>query len=234
MEESLSTTKQTMSSREIAELTEKRHDHVIRDVRKLNESYEKLNLPKVGAVDYIDAKGEKRLEYQLTKIQTFDLMTGYNTELRIRVNRRWEQLENESQNDELIILRGYELLQSRVAEQQLQLAAANKKIALDAPRVNYVQSFFEANGTMSVGEMAKTFGIKPNTMFQRLRDDGYLMVRISDRNIAKQHYIDAGYFEIKITVKNGNQFRQTRVTPRGHAYFAKKYNLFSMALVNPI
>jgi hypothetical protein len=29
----------------------------------------------------------------LTKIQTFDLMTGYNTELRIKVNRIWERYD---------------------------------------------------------------------------------------------------------------------------------------------
>jgi hypothetical protein len=27
-------------------------------------------------------------------MQTFDLMTGYNKELRIKVNRRWEKLES--------------------------------------------------------------------------------------------------------------------------------------------
>jgi len=28
-------------------------------------------------------------------MQTFDLMTGYSQELRIKVNRRWEQVEGE-------------------------------------------------------------------------------------------------------------------------------------------
>ena len=37
-----------MSSREIAEITGKRHDHVLRDCDKLNENYEKLGLPKIG------------------------------------------------------------------------------------------------------------------------------------------------------------------------------------------
>jgi hypothetical protein len=39
--------------------------------------------------------GAKRNDpyFELTKMQTFDLLTGYNTELRIKVNRRWAELE---------------------------------------------------------------------------------------------------------------------------------------------
>ena len=36
-----------MSSKEIAELTGKRHDNVKRDIDKLNKSYEKLHLLKI-------------------------------------------------------------------------------------------------------------------------------------------------------------------------------------------
>ena len=43
---------QTMSSREIAELCDKRHDHVCRDIENLNLEYGKLSLPKVGECDF--------------------------------------------------------------------------------------------------------------------------------------------------------------------------------------
>ena len=38
----------TMSSREIAELCEKRHDHVCRDIVNLNATYEGMGFPKIG------------------------------------------------------------------------------------------------------------------------------------------------------------------------------------------
>ena len=87
---------QTMSSREIAQLTGKRHDNVLRDIDKLNESYSKIGLLKVGESSYRNIQNKLQPEYLLTKMQTLDLMTGYNTELRIKVLRRWEELENKA------------------------------------------------------------------------------------------------------------------------------------------
>ena len=48
----------TMSSREIAELCDKRHDHVCRDIENLNLEYGKLSLPKVGECDYTADNGK--------------------------------------------------------------------------------------------------------------------------------------------------------------------------------
>lgn len=97
MKELINTIEQTMSSFEIAKLTGKRHDHVMRDIRELNEGYEKLYLPKIGLIFKITDLGFGRRRkdpyFELTKMQTFDLLTGYNTELRIKVNRRWAELE---------------------------------------------------------------------------------------------------------------------------------------------
>ena len=44
----LSNTVVTMSSREVAALCEKRHDHVLRDIENLNATYAQMGFPKVG------------------------------------------------------------------------------------------------------------------------------------------------------------------------------------------
>ena len=97
MKELINTIEQTMSSFEIAKLTGKQHKHIMRDIRDLNIGYENLHLPKIGQMFKITElpNGAKRNDpyFELTKMQTFDLLTGYNTELRIKVNRRWAELE---------------------------------------------------------------------------------------------------------------------------------------------
>lgn len=64
----------TLDSREVAEMVGKRHDHLIRDIEKYCQYIEEANDPKVGEVKnffipstYIDAKGEERPNYQVTK-----------------------------------------------------------------------------------------------------------------------------------------------------------------------
>ena len=93
----INTIQQTMSSIEIANLTGKQHKHVMRDIRELNKGYEKLYLPKIELKHRISDLGLGRQRkdpyFELTRMQTFDLLTGYSVELRIKVNRRWEELE---------------------------------------------------------------------------------------------------------------------------------------------
>ena len=92
---------QTMSSFEIAQITGKQHKNVLRDIRELNKVYEKMYGLKIEQMLKITElpNGAKRKDpyFELTKMQTGDLLTGYNAELRIKVNRRWAELEAKQQ-----------------------------------------------------------------------------------------------------------------------------------------
>lgn len=92
---------QTMSSFEIAQITGKQHKNVLRDIRELNKVYEKMYGLKIEQMLKITElpNGAKRKDpyFELTKMQTWDLLTGYNAELRIKVNRRWAELEAKQQ-----------------------------------------------------------------------------------------------------------------------------------------
>ena len=128
----LTATEPTMSSREIATLCNKRHDHVCRDIEALNESYEKMGLPKVGDTPYVhEQNGQTYMEYQLTKEQSIDLVTGYNRELRIAINRRWAELEAQATDPLLMIAKmatqAYEAKQIALAQQQ-QLTAIDTRL----------------------------------------------------------------------------------------------------------
>ena len=79
-----------MSTREIAELTGKRHDHVMRDIKVMLDDLG-INGPKFGGV-YIDAKGETRPCFFLPKRETMILVSGYSVALRARIVDRWMEL----------------------------------------------------------------------------------------------------------------------------------------------
>ncbi len=49
-----------MTSREIAEITGKRHDNVMRDIRNMEPAWEKVNALKFELVEYVDKKGREK------------------------------------------------------------------------------------------------------------------------------------------------------------------------------
>lgn len=88
--------KRTISSLEIAELTGKRHDAILRDIRNLlNQG---VNAHNFVEVEYTDKKGEKRPCYELTKKGCLSLASGYDAKLREKIIDRWEELERDKQN----------------------------------------------------------------------------------------------------------------------------------------
>ena len=85
---------ETMSSREIAELTGKQHSNVMVDVRNLIDQLG--NEPELffQLGSYFDANNQERPQYNLTKKETLLLVSGYSAILRLKIINRWEQLEN--------------------------------------------------------------------------------------------------------------------------------------------
>jgi len=84
---------QTMSSREIAKLTGKRHDHVMRDIRTiLVDLYGEGDLPRFGGV-YLGGNGEERPCFNLPRHETLVLISGYNVQIRSKIIARWDELE---------------------------------------------------------------------------------------------------------------------------------------------
>ena len=92
-----------MSSREIAQLTGKRHLHILRDIRRMLEDLEpekggtkfgftSSEAPAVQGFKenvYLDVQGKERPEILLNFELTITLISGYNVVLRNRIIKRW-------------------------------------------------------------------------------------------------------------------------------------------------
>src|SRR6056297_55879 len=215
-------TEQKMSTREIAELTGKKHQHVLRDVDLLNENYSKLGMSKVGQgyFTHPNTGNQKHREYLLTKIQTFDLMTGYNIELRIRVNRRWAELEAKQHQ----ILQTYSEALMLAAKQAEKLELQQSKINELEPKAEFYDSVTNSKTAIDIGRAAKVLdmGFGRNILFLKLRNKGVLM----HDNVPYQSYVDRGYFRIiesKFTKPDGSTHIQlkTMVYQKGLDYIRK-------------
>jgi phage regulator Rha-like protein len=82
---------QTMTSKEIAELTGKNHSDVLRDIRNLQDQ---IGTESIFALsEYKDSTGRTLPMFDLDKKQTLLLVSGYNALLRLKIINRWEELE---------------------------------------------------------------------------------------------------------------------------------------------
>lgn len=92
MEAIINTTK-TMSSREIAELTGKPHNDVLKAIRAMESAWLKITKGNFSLSEYTDSTGRKQPMYELTKKECLYVATKFNDEARARLVLRWEELE---------------------------------------------------------------------------------------------------------------------------------------------
>ncbi len=130
----IATISPTMSTREIAEITDKRHSNVLRDVRSMlssiygggQEDYlpEKLlvnqqtstlssvtepsNLSESVSVSQygVNNANQPVYEYKLDRDHTLTLLTGYDIKARFKVVQRWQELESKVVRQNEIIQAG--------------------------------------------------------------------------------------------------------------------------------
>ena len=121
------------------------------------------------------------------------------------------------------------LKDERAAKERLQLEAAQNE-----PKVVFADAVSVSSGTILIGELAKILkgnGIEigQNRLFEKLRQDGYLIKRQgTDYNAPTQRAMELGLFKVKetaITHSDGHVTisKTTKVTGKGQQYFI---NLF--------
>jgi phage antirepressor YoqD-like protein len=210
-------TKATMSSREIAELTGKRHDHVMTDIRNLLNELN-LIIPVFSGV----YKAENNQEYacfNLPKRETLILVSGYSVTLRSKIIDRWQELEaQQAPQVPKTMAQALRLAadQAETIEQQAQ------QLQLAAPAVQFVERYVEAKSSKSLSDVAKVLGWKPQAFIKQLADEKVIFKR-GGSWLPFQDQIDAERFTVNTGESNGHAFNQTRVEPKGVAWLAKKY-----------
>lgn len=83
----------TMSSREVAELTGKRHADVLRDIDKLVEALNADLRLGFKSSTYKDSTGKENRMYSMDRDSSVCLVSGYDANARMIIIKRWQELE---------------------------------------------------------------------------------------------------------------------------------------------
>ena len=161
---------QHMTSLEIAELTGKPHNDILKAIRKMEPAWTKVNGGNFSLVEYCDKKGELRPCYSLTKTECLYIATKFNDEARAKLVLRWEELESAHRGQSLCNpLRYSQQGQSPCAlpEPKKILALADEIIGSGLRMLNE-----DAEDTLTATQVAKTFNMTVYDFNAVLRDMG--------------------------------------------------------------
>ncbi len=212
---------QTMSSREIADLTGKRHDNVMRDTRQML-----LELHGDGALlkfegSYVGQDNTSRPCFHLPKRETLILVSGYNLTMRAKIIDRWQELEARERPDPMVALNDPATMRGLLlsySEKVLELEQVNAELA---PKAEALDRLATADGSLNITAAAKALQVRPKDLFTFLQAHGWIYRRNGGSGyLGYQSKVTTGLLEHKVTTvlrSDGSEkiVEQVLVTAKG-------------------
>ena len=195
-----------MTSLEIAEVTGKPHNDVLKAIRKMEQAWVKVNGGNFSLVDYTDSKGELRPCYSLSKMECLYIATKFNDEARAKLVIRWQQLEQE-----------------RIAQKCVRkLLVTDEDVMNEAQRIigRTIVSFNKhADGCITASDIAEAIGMDVKTLNAFLTDKRVQRWRRGQYRLTPE-YEGLGLAQDRLFIyysKDGKQKERTYLvwTPKG-------------------
>lgn len=217
---------QTMSSREIAEICETRHNQVVETIERLFAKGVLRESRKTTRTHRPDGGGRPTEVYDLTKRDTLVVASGYNEELRARIIDRWQELEETIRGQMIALPQDYASALRALADESEKSQALKAQIEQDAPKVAFADQVEAAPDAITLAQAAKILGTGRNRLAARLRELGWI-TRLGE---PYQEKINAGLMDVKIgSWDHPDKGLQRSVTPliTGKG-LAKLHKIFAM------
>jgi len=200
--------KQTMSSLEIAKLTGKPHNDVLKAIRAMEPAWEKVTEGKFSRSEYKDSTGRTLPCFELTKTECLYVATKFNDEARAKLVLRWEELEKKQRAQMLQLpdftdpaeaamawAKEYKekkvlaIENKKLEEENIQLAAENQELKHDK---NYLDLIMRSKALLTISQIAQDYGMSGKALNKKLADMG-IQYSINGQWILYAKYKDCGY-----------------------------------------
>lgn len=156
-------------------------------------------------------------EYAIKRDTCITLLTGYDSVSRMKVVKRWQELEAAQKP---AIPQTYAAALLEAGRLAMELEQAEAQLAIAAPKAEFVDRYVDATGTYGFRQVAKMLSVKENWFSDFLIEKG-IMYRLSGRLTAHSGHIDAGRFVPRAGVaKNDHAYTECRFTAKGVEWVA--------------
>jgi phage regulator Rha-like protein len=228
----ISNTNLTMSSREIAELVDSRHDKVKQSIERLVDRGVIVQ-PPTGDEPGLDAMGRPRVTQvyvfsgEQGKRDSIVVVAQLSPEFTARLVDRWQELEARAANPQPFKI-------PQTLPEALRLAAdeseradrAESALAIAAPKADALDRIATADGSLCLTDAAKELQVRPKDLIAWLSCSQWIYKRAGSTNwIGYQERIQSGLLEHKANIIIDAEGRervrdQVRVTGKGLARLA--------------
>lgn len=193
--------KNTMTSREVAEITGKEHKNILVDIR---DEIEKLENKGIRAElifqlgEYLDKNNQKRPQYNLTKEGVLQLAARYDAVVRFRLIEKVTRPKEYSQKELLLMnLEAIERIEELEEENQIQ-----KQVIAEYKTVKeYVDTILSSEDTMSITQIAADYGLSAMVL-NGILNENRVIRKVGNQWILYVEHMNKGYTKSEtITVK---------------------------------
>lgn len=208
----------TMSSLEISDLVESRHDNVKVTIERL-AARGVIQLPALQEVrNHI---GQIVSVYPLEKRDSYVVVAQLSPEFTARLVDRWQELEAKQGP---VLPQTMAQALRLAAEQAEHIEVQEAQLREAAPKVEYVDRYVAANGAKGFRQVAKLLNANEPD-FRLFLQEKKIMYRLGNEWTAYQNHIDSGRFVVKtgVATRNEHAFSTTKFTPKGVEWIAGEW-----------
>jgi phage antirepressor YoqD-like protein len=212
-----------MTSREIADLVELRHDNVKRSIEKLI-SDGVISHPQIE--DGIKAaNGVMEKQYVICKRDSYVIVAQLSPAFTARLVDRWQELESKAIalpdfSNRAAAARAWADAEEARQTLQIQLEAAQ-------PALDFVNRYADATGSKGFRQVCKLLRANENE-FRLFLQAQKIMYRLNGEWVPHSCHLDAGRFAVKAGEANQHAFNQTQFTPKGVTWIAGEWAKYQL------
>jgi anti-repressor protein len=226
-----------VSSRQIADDFEKRHDNILRDIETLRKDSLKIE-EMFHYHQEPDTYGRMQKSYLMNRDGFSILVMGFTGQKALEWKLKYIEAFNRMEKMLVEKAPSYQIADP-IERAKVWIQEQEEKKALEGhieelkPKALFADSVSSSRNSILVGELAKLLNqngidIGQKRLFQVLRDKGYLLKSGEDYNIPSQYSMDLKIMDIKKSSVNNPDgsvriTRTPKVTGKGQIYFVNKF-----------
>ena len=210
-----------MTSLQIAEVTGKRHDAVLRDIRNILSNG--AGAHNFVEANYNDKQGKERPMFNLTPKGCLILASGYDVVLREKIIDKLEEYQQKERTTMTALpdftnpaeaarawAEQYEQRQieaKRADEAESQVLSLTQEIQTMQPKVSYYDTILNNTSTVLTTQIAQDYGMSA-VAFNKVLNEISIQHKVNGQWILYAPYLSMGYVQSKpvtITHTNGSQ-----------------------------